>query len=532
MIVLSDLSKVMAGRTLFQDVNLTFHPGHRYGLTGPNGCGKSTLIRMLTDEEEVSTGTISRPNRLGVLRQDIEHFLDQTVINTVIQGNSRLWAALEERDRLYEQEITDEIGMRLGELEGIIAEEDGYSAEASAATLLEGIGIAESEHDKPMKSIPNDHQFRALLCQALFGEPQALLLDEPTNHLDLDSISWLENFLKDYTGTLVVISHDKHFLNSITTDIADIDYETIILYPGNYDDMLVAKTSVRSRVESEHKAREQKIQKLKEFVQKFGAGSRASQVQSRVKEMKKLEPGALKQSNIQRPYIRFNPPGKQPSQVLIQAEGITKGYDDLPVIKNFSLEIARGDKIGIIGNNGRGKTTLVKLLAGILEPDEGSLRIGQNIHQQYFPQVHTDVIDKDGKDGQMQAVEWLERKNPQRYEQEIRGALGKLLFSGDDAFKNVGTLSGGETARLLLAHMMLNEDNFFILDEPNNHLDLESVSALSWGLEDYNGTLVVVSHDRDLIQSVANKIIAFEEDGIVIYPGSLEEYLSKKNKNG
>lgn len=530
MIVLKDLSKNIGGRTLFQDVSLTFHPGHRYGLTGPNGAGKSTLVKMVTGKEECTTGDVIRPAHLGVLQQDLEPYKERSLIETVIKGNVRLSAALEERDSLYEGEMTNEVGMRLGEIEGIIAEEDGYSAESNAESLLEGIGVPSTEFEKKMCEVPTDFQFRALLCQALFGEPDALLLDEPTNHLDLDSIGWLEEFLKGYAGALIVISHDRHFLNSITTDIADIDYESIILYPGNYDNMILAKSSVRSRVESEHKAREQKISKLKEFVQKFGAGSRASQVQSRVKEMNKLEPKDLKQSNILRPYIRFQEIEKQPGQVLLEVNNIGKSYDGEEVFSSFSLEVQRGDRIGIIGNNGRGKTTLAKMLAGVIEPDSGSIRRGQNISMQYIPQIHTDVIKKDGREGSFTILEWLQTRNPDAYEQDVRGALGKMLFSGDDAFKKVKALSGGETARLMLCNISLKKDNFFIFDEPNNHLDLESVSSLSCALEEYKGTSIIVSHDRDMIQNVANKIVAFEKDKIVIYPGNLEGYFSKKDK--
>ncbi len=528
MIVLKDLSKSIGGRSLFQDVNLTFHPGHRYGLTGPNGAGKSTLVKMITGIEESTTGEINKPDHLGVLQQDLEPYQERTLIETVIQGNTRLWAALEERDSLYEGEMSDEVGMRLGEIEGIIAEEDGYSAEANAEALLEGIGIPSEDFEKKMREVPNDFQFRSLLCQAIFGAPEALLLDEPTNHLDLDSISWLEGFLKSYNGALIVISHDRYFLNSITTDIADIDYESIILYPGNYDNMILAKSSVRSRVESEHKSRDQKITKLKEFVQKFGAGSRASQVQSRVKEMNKLEPKALKQSNILRPYIRFQEPEKQPGQTVLEINNISKSYDGEKVFSSFSLEVHRGDRIGIIGNNGRGKSTLIKMLAGVLDPDSGSIKRGHNITQQYFPQIHSELIDKEGREGNFTILEWLQSRNPNVYEQDVRGALGKMLFAGDDAFKTLKALSGGETARLILCNVSLKKDNFFIFDEPNNHLDLESVSSLSFALSEYKGTSIIVSHDRDLIQNVANKIIAFEEKGIVMYPGTLEEYIAKK----
>lgn len=304
-IVLQNISKKIGGRVLFDDVTATFSAGNRYGLTGPNGAGKSTLMKIIMRLEEPTTGSVTLPSKVGYLRQDIEHFHSFRVLDTVIMGNARLANALQERDRLYEQEITNEVGMRLGDLEGIIAEEEGYTAESDAEILLIGSGIPAEFHQEYMKNIPTDLQFRVLVCQALFGKPEALLLDEPTNHLDMDSIGWLETFLLGYRGVCIVISHDRHFLNTVTTHIADIDYDTIIIYPGNYDAMVVAKTSVREREEDINKSREKKISQLKEFVAKFSAGTRASQVQSRLREISKLQPQELKKSNIQRPYINF-----------------------------------------------------------------------------------------------------------------------------------------------------------------------------------------------------------------------------------
>lgn len=527
MITLEKISKRVGNRTLFEDVTFTFNDGCRYGLTGPNGSGKSTLLKIVMGVESPTTGIVTLPKKVGFLKQRIEDFREFTALDTVIMGNTRLWDALAERDKLYEEEMTDAIGMRLGELEEIIAEEDGYSAESEAEVLLIGMGIPEELHRKKMKEIPTDRQFRALLCQALFGNPQALLLDEPTNHLDLESISWLEGFLHNYTGTLVVVSHDRHFLNSICTHIADIDYETIITYPGNYDSMLVTKTSVRERAEEENKAKEKKISQLKEFVAKFGAGTRASQVQSRIREINRLQPMDLKKSNIQRPYIRFTNPEKQSGQVCLKVDNISKSYDGQPVIKNFSCEIHRGDKIAIIGNNGRGKTTLLKLLAGKIEPDKGKVSLGHSVEIGYFPQNHGEVLNKHSKET---AFDWLKARKEIVYDQDVRGILGKMLFGGDDAFKPLQNLSGGEAGRLILGGLMLTGPNLLILDEPNNHLDLEAVSALAWGLEDFKGTSLVATHDRELINGFATKIIAFEDDGIHIHAGPLEEYLEKKRK--
>ncbi|HSX38182.1 MAG TPA: ABC-F family ATP-binding cassette domain-containing protein [Chlamydiales bacterium] len=526
MITLDKISKRVGTRTLFEEVSFTFNDGCRYGLTGPNGSGKSTLLKIVMGVESQTTGTVTLPKKVGFLKQSIEDFQDFTVIDTVIMGNSRLWDALQERERLYLGEITDAVGLRLGELEEIIADENGYSAESEAEILLNGMAIGEEMQHQKMHEIPTDKQFRALLAQALFGNPAALLLDEPTNHLDLDSIAWLEQFLHNYPGTLVVVSHDKHFLNSICTHIADIDYDTIITYTGNYDMMLVAKTAVRSRADEENKAKEKKISQLKDFVAKFGAGTRASQVQSRIREIQRLQPMELKKSNIQRPYIRFAAPAKQSGQVVLKAENLSKRYENGPfVIQKFSLEIHRGDKIAVIGNNGRGKTTLLKLLAGVSTPDAGKIALGHAAEIGYCPQNHGDILNKHSD---VTAFDWLKGRKEVVYDQDIRGVLGKMLFGGDDAFKPLRALSGGETARLILGSLILTSPNFLILDEPNNHLDLEAVSALAWGLEDFNGTAVVATHDRELINGFAKKIIAFEEDGIHIHEGPLEEYLEKK----
>ncbi len=524
MINLQQLLKAYGARVLFDGVTISFQPGHRYAVTGPNGSGKSTLMRIMMGMEEATSGKVLLPNKVGFLRQNIEDFRELRVLDAVIMGNDRLWKALAERDQLYEGEMTDAVGMRLGELEEVVAEEDGYSADANAAGLLMGIGIEEALHEKKMHELPTDMQFRALLCQALFGDPQALLLDEPTNHLDLTSITWLEGFLMGFKGTVIVISHDRHFLNAIATECADIDYETIILYPGNYDDMVLAKTQVRDLAEHEAKSKEKKVAKLKEFVAKFGAGTRASQVKSRQREIEKLQPQELKKSNIDRPFIRFPQAEMRSGQIVFNVQGLRKNFDQ-PVIDNLSFEVERGDKVAVIGNNGMGKTTLLKILAGVLEKDRGKVELGHQVILSYFPQNHEDLVSRSDPSN---IFEWLRSRKQGVYDQDIRGVLGRLLFGGDDAFKNVSTLSGGETARLILAGMMLEDHNTIILDEPNNHLDLESVSALATGLKEYKGTAVFASHDRDLVGHVANKIISIEDDGIHVFSGTLEEYLGNK----
>lgn len=526
MITLNKISKSFGSRVLFDDVTITFNEGYRYGLTAPNGAGKTTLLKIINGQEEPTTGTVTLPDRVGILKQNIEAYQDYRVIDVVIMGNKRLWDAQNERDRLYEVEMTDDVGMRLGDLEGIIAEEDGYSSESNAEVLLSGMGLPAEIFYKKMREIPTDNQFRVLLCQALFGDPQALLLDEPTNHLDLESIRWLEKFLFNFKGTLIVISHDRHFLNAVTTHIADIDYETVILYPGNYDMMVVAKSASREGAELENRSKEKKITQLKEFVARFGAGTRASQVQSRLREIERLQPQELKKSNIQRPYIRFIPSEKSPGKLVLKVQGISKAYDSENVIDKFSIEIERGDKIGVIGNNGRGKSTLLKMLAGALPYDRGRIELGHQVQVSYFPQNHLEVVNKKED---INVFDWLKTRRPGVYDQEIRGVLGKMLFGGDDAFKPIRSLSGGETARLIIASILLSEHNLLIMDEPNNHLDLEAVSALGWGLEEYKGTVVVASHDRDLIGHVAKKILAFEADGIHFFDGPLEEYLARKD---
>lgn len=526
MIVLDNVAMSYGSRTLFENVNIAFNEGKRYGLTGPNGAGKSTLLKIIMGQKEPNQGFVKLPRKVGFLRQDIEEFKNHKVIDVVVMGNLRLYEALQEREKLYDVEMTDEVGMRLGELEEVIAEEDGYMAEANAEQLLLGMGINSEFYLKSMHEIPMDYQFRVMLCQALFGDPQALILDEPTNHLDMESIRWLEQFLLSYKGVMIVVSHDRHFLNAVTTDIADIDYETVIIYPGNYDDMVMAKIAVRKSAELDAKSKEKKIAKLQEFVSKFSAGSRASQVQSRKKEMARLQPQELKQSNIQRPYIAFNA-ADQPGRIVLKIENISKSYQEgQPVIDSFSMEVHRGDKIAVIGNNGRGKTTLLKMIAQVMPPDQGVVELGHQVKLAYFPQNHSDALNKEEK---VAIFDWLRSRRDGVYDQDIRGALGRMLFSGDDAFKNVPALSGGETARLILAGMMLQEHNVIILDEPNNHLDLEAVSALADGLKNYKGTAIVASHDQDLIEQFAEKIIAFEDDGIHIYEGHLNEYLSAKS---
>src|SRR3954462_14080355 len=402
MISVSNVSMRYGAKILFEDVSTAFTPGKRYGLTGPNGSGKSTFMKVLTGELEAQKGNVVRPRKLGVLSQDQFAFDAHTVIDTVIMGNKRLWKALEERKKIYAKStITDAEGMRVGELEGIVGEEDGYSAETDAAILLQGVDIPDELHERAMGELQGGQKVRVLLAQALFGHPQALLLDEPTNHLDLESIHWLREFLVRYEGTLIVISHDRHFLNAVCTHIADIDYQTIITYTGGYDDMVMAKTQIRSRVESENAQREKKIEQLQEFIARFGAGTRASQTTARRKEVERLQTTELARSNIQRPYIKFTQ-ARPSGRLAVEFTGVSKKFGHHKVISNFGAVVNRGEKIVLVGRNGLGKTTLLKALlsdAPNLEPspqdvDAGSIRWGHEVSIGYFPQDQTGLIKK------------------------------------------------------------------------------------------------------------------------------------------
>src|SRR6478735_6047844 len=438
MISVSNVSMRYGSKVLFEEVSTTFSTGRRYGLTGPNGAGKSTFMKLLTGELQPQKGVVSKPAKLGVLRQDQFAFDQFRVLDTVIMGNARLWSALEERERLYAKtEMTDEDGMRLGELEAVVGEEDGYTAESDAAILLQGLDIPEAIHEKKMAELQGGQKVRVLLAQALFGHPQALLLDEPTNHLDLDSIHWLQDFLVRYDGTLIVISHDRHFLNGVCTHTADIDYQTIITYTGGYDEMVLAKTQIRSRVEADNEQREKKISQLQDFIARFSAGTRSSQVMSRKKEVERIQTSELARSNIQRPYIRFQnerPSGRHPLEV----KGLSKAYGDLKVVQNFSASIARGEKIALLGRNGAGKTTMLRSLlrnaTGYVDApdrefqiDDGTVTWGHEVAVGYFSQDHKESIQPGST-----LLEWLHEFDAKASQQELRGLLGQMLFSGED----------------------------------------------------------------------------------------------------
>ncbi len=528
MIATQNVTMRYGGRTLFEAVTVSFNPGNRYGLTGPNGAGKSTFLKILTGEIESQTGHIQRPARMGVLKQDQFAYDAFRVIDTVIMGNTMLWNAIQERDALYQKgEFSDADGMRLGELEGIVADENGYTAESDAAVLLEGLGIEEGLHERMMSELQGGQKVRVLLAQALFGNPPALLLDEPTNHLDLDSIHWLSEFLRNYEGTVIVISHDRHFLNAVCTHIADIDYQTIIQYTGGYDDMVLQKTQIRSRIESDNAQREKKIAQLNDFIARFAAGTRSSQVSSRKKEVERLAPTELAKSNIQRPFIRFEQ--KRPSgKVALEVEHLKAGYGADVVIRDFSTSIPRGAKIAIIGRNGAGKTTLVDALVKVAG-QSGVVRWGHEAHVGYFAQDYRPSMPTG-----IRAFDWLRDLDPMAGNEVIRGILGQMLFRGDDAFKNIEALSGGESARLLFCKLMLEKPNVLVLDEPTNHLDLEAVIALGQALEKYDGTLFLVTHDEDLLSTVATRVwLVGDKPGVILdYNGTYEEYVAWRRTQG
>ena len=540
MISVENVTMRFGARVLFEDVTTTFMAGRRYAISGPNGAGKSTFMKILTGEQDATHGTITRPKKIGILRQDQFAFDKFRVLDTVIMGNASLWKALQEREALYAKphdELTDADGMRLGELEGIVGEENGYTAEADAGVLLDGLGIEAEVHERKMGEIQGGQKVRVLLAQALFGNPSALLLDEPTNNLDLDSVHWLKEYLCEYHGVLIVISHDRHFLNNVCTHTADIDYQTIIMYPGGYDDMVMAKTQIRSRMEAENAVREKKISQLNDFIARFSAGTRSAQATSRKKEVERLQVSELARSNIQRPYIRFQfdvPSGRAPLEI----KHLTKSYDDLKVIPNFSANVTRGEKIALTGRNGAGKTTMLRSIirnAGQFigeaehkfKIDSGNVIWGHEVTVGYFPQDFGYTIDKSKG---ISALDWLWQFKPQAPQEEIRAALGQMLFSGEDALKPTSGLSGGECARLIFCRLMIQKPNFLVLDEPTDNLDLESNNALNIALQKYEGTVLLVTHDEDVLDEVATRVWHLQGGKIEDFKGTYEDFQSRAQK--
>jgi ATPase subunit of ABC transporter with duplicated ATPase domains len=535
---------------------MQFDPAKRYGVTGANGAGKSTLIEMLAGQEDWDAGTVEVPGgmRVGVLEQNHFGYDKQRIIDTVLAGKPELWAAMVEKEQLLAGEVDDAVGVRLGELEGVIAEHDGYMAEGQAAELLIGLGIPAERHAEAMHTLPAGYKLRVLLAKVLFGRPDVMLLDEPTNHLDLESIQWLIDFLVDeHRGTLLVVSHDRHFLNSVATHIADIDYRTITVYTGNYAEFVDAKYENQQRAEAVAQSAKKKIGELQDFVQRFGShASKSKQAQSRLKQIDKLEEivetKGAKRSSLVRPYVRFDM-AKPSGRDVARVESVRKTFGEKTVLDGVSLNLNRGDRVAVIGRSGIGKSTLLKLLVGAykqldaetrpytLTPDAGEARWGHDASVGYFAQDHHESLGETAKG--TTPYDWLYRFDPQRTKEEIRAILGRLLFSGEAALKPTEALSGGEAARLLLGKMVLGRHNVLVLDEPTNHLDIESIEGLLEGLLKFEGSVVFVSHDHHFVSRLATRIIELRDRAagddrpgcdMVDFGGSYEEYLERAKR--
>lgn len=524
MIVTSNLTMQFGGKPLFENVSVKFVGSNRYGLIGANGSGKSTLMKILGGDLAPTSGSVNiEPSkRLGKLRQDQFGFEEYTVIDTVIMGHPKLWQVKKERDRIYAlSEMSDADGMIIADLELEFAELDGYTAESRAGELLLGLGIPTSQHYGLMREVAPGWKLRVLLAQALFGDPDILLLDEPTNNLDINTIRWLENILNERNSLMIIISHDRHFLNSVCTHMADLDYKELRLYPGNYDEYMTAATQVRERLVADNAKKKAQIAELQTFVSRFSANvSKARQATSRAKQIEKIKLEDIKPSSRVNPFIRFDQK-KKLHRLAVEAKNITKGYDQGPLFKNFDLVVEAGEKIAIVGANGVGKTTLLRCLVDDTKPDSGTIKWSENVSMGYFAQDHAVEFAEDMPLFQWMC-QWMQEGDD---EQTIRAILGRLLFSKDDSKKSVKVVSGGEEGRLLFGKLMLLKPNVLIMDEPTNHLDMESIESLNTALEHYQGTLIFVSHDREFVSSLASRIIEIKPEGIVDFTGNYEEYL-------
>ncbi|HEX7928745.1 MAG TPA: ATP-binding cassette domain-containing protein, partial [bacterium] len=513
----------------FEDVSWQLHPGAHYGLVGANGSGKSTLLKIMAGQLPAESGVVQRPNglRLGMLPQDQTRFDDLSLMDAVLMGRPGLWEALKEKEALLAKGATDgtdeAAGHRLADLEAVIADNDGYGAESTAAALLSGLGLVEARHQRPMSELSGGYRLRVLLAQTLFLEPDLLLLDEPTNHLDLPSIRWLEGHLRAFKGTFVLVSHDRHFLNVVCNHMADVDYQELRLYPGNYDAFAAAKTLAQTQKEQEIARLEEQIADTQKFIDRFKAkASKARQAQSRKKQLDRIEIPEITRSSRRWPSFAFTP--KRPSgRDVVILKGIAKSFQSKPVLGGINITIDRGERVAVIGPNGVGKSTLLKIIAGVLPPDSGSVKLGYEAYLGYFAQDHQDQLSGDDS-----AYDWLQTSMPTADISTVRGALGRVLLSGDDASKKVRSLSGGESARLLLANLMLRKDNLLVLDEPTNHLDLESREALMSALEKFTGTLVFVSHDRNFVSAIATRVLSLSPGSVEDFVGRYEDYLRKE----
>jgi len=515
-------------KPLFENISAKFGNGNRYGLIGANGSGKSTLMKILGGELDATSGNVSidQDERLGKLRQDQFGFEEYSVIDTVIMGHEQLWEVKQERDRIYSlAEMSEEDGMEVAELEVVFAELDGYSAEARAGELLLGLEIPESQHYGLMSEVAPGWKLRVLLAQALFADPDILLLDEPTNNLDINTIRWLEGILNERNSTMIIISHDRHFLNSVCTHMADLDYGELRIYPGNYDQYMTASTQVRERLLSDNAKKKAQITELQSFVSRFSANaSKAKQATSRARRIDKIQLAEVKPSSRVSPYIRFEQDKKLYRQAL-EVTGLSKGYGGDPVISELDLQIEVGERVAIIGASGIGKTTLLRTLVGELEADSGKRRWSENANIGYLSQDHSNDFSED-----LDLYTWMAQwGKPEDDEQVIRGTLGRLLFSQDEINKSVKVISGGEQGRMLFGKLMLQKPNIMLMDEPTNHLDMESIEALNLALEHYPGTLFFVSHDREFISSLATRVIEMTPDGVVNFKGSYDEYLRSQD---
>jgi ATPase subunit of ABC transporter with duplicated ATPase domains len=524
MITVSGVSLRFGKRPLFEDVNIKFTPGNCYGLIGANGAGKSTFLKIMSGEVESSSGDIfiTPGERLAVLKQNHYEYDEFNVLETVIMGHERLYKVMKEKDAIYAKaDFTDEDGMRAGELESDFAEMNGWEAESEAAGMLNGLGITTELHDKKMSELDGNEKVRVLLAQALFGNPNILLLDEPTNHLDLVSINWLENFLAGYQGTVIVVSHDRHFLNQVCTHIADIDFGKIQMYVGNYDFWYESSQLAMRLMRDQNKKKEDKIKELQEFVQRFSANkSKAKQATSRKKSLDKITLDDIRPSNRKYPFINFKPEREVGKQV-VTVENLTVSVDGEKVLNGVNFVVNKGDKIALVGPYTHAKTLLFQILVGEREPDAGSVLWGVTAVKAYFPKENSAYFD--GVD--LNLVDWLRQYTKDPDESFIRGFLGRMLFSGDEALKKGSVLSGGEKVRCMLSRMMLTNGNVLLLDEPTNHLDLESITALNNGLIDFDGPIIFTSHDHQFVQTIANRIIEITPNGIIDRMMTFDEYL-------
>ena len=528
MITVSNVSLRFADRKLFEDVNIKFTPGNCYGLIGANGAGKSTFLKILSGEIEPSTGDIhiTSGERLAVLKQNHFEYEEFPVLETVIMGHTRLYKVMQEKNAIYmKEDFSDEDGMRAAELEGEFAELNGWEAESEAAILLKGLGIGEDLHDKKMSELTGAEKVKVLLAQALFGQPDILLLDEPTNHLDLKAIQWLENFLMNFENTVIVVSHDRHFLNKVCTHMADLDFGKIQLYVGNYDFWYESSQLALKLTQDANKKKEEKVKELQNFIARFSSNaSKAKQATSRKKLLDKITLDDIKPSSRRYPFVGFTPE-REVGNDLLTVEGLSKTIDGEKVLDNVYFTLNKGDKVAFIGRNDIAMTTLFKILMGEMEPDSGSFKWGVTTSQSYFPRDNSKYFEN----SDYNLVEWLRQFSPQdESESFLRGFLGRMLFSGEEVKKNVSVLSGGEKVRCMLSKMMLSGANVITLDDPTNHLDLESITALNNGLIAFKGTILFTSHDHQFVQTIANRIIEVTPNGVIDKEATYDEFLENE----